>query len=664
MKKMFVFILLILVIQSGFTQNNFSELVQISERAVVTVKTYAIDGTPLKVGTAFIIDESGILLSNFHVFSDSYSAKIFTIDSKEYDVNKIVSSNKELDLIKFSVSNPLNSHFPKLAIASSPPLKGEDIFVIGSPGGFESSVSKGIISAIRDIPQIGKLYQITAPISSGSSGSPVCNMQGKVVGIATLQYQEGQNINFALDINLIKRLTDNTQILVSAVINTPLPEDNDDAMKLIDDTFILSEKLVAINAFISKYPNDYRGYLKRALVYTNWLYSPEGATKENFKQKMIESLALSDKDFTKALQLSSNKSIVYFYRGIAKYNQREFYSPQLIGWDINSALSDLNKCNSNEIGFKNGSQGNCNKFEYIGDIKYYLTDYVGALAAYKQALINYPQRNKIYQLYGQIAKVYYYDFQDNKNAFSSLNKAFASIDESNIKNDHSFNSWDLFILRAEIKTDMDDLSGALADINKVFAECSCMENINAYNYFLKATIIYNMDGDLYQVISSLNKALEYQSDENTKALYYDLRSTIYLLTKQYQSALIDKNKFFEITPLLEIKATDYLQRSEIKEKLMDYTGALKDINKAIELDFKNASFYYRKGSILYDLKDKIGAIKAFDKAIQLDPKEIQYYIMRGFAKYDSDKMGACADWSKAGEMGDYSAYDLIEKYCK
>jgi hypothetical protein len=38
--------------------------------------------------------------------------------------------------------------------------------------------------------------------------------------------------------------------------------------------------------------------------------------------------------------------------------------------------------------------------------------------------------------------------------------------------------------------------------------------------------------------------------------------------------------------------------------------------------------------------------------------------MRGFAKYDSDKMGACADWSKAGEMGDYSAYDLIEKYCK
>jgi len=62
----------------------------------------------------------------------------------------------------------------------------------------EKTVSDGIISAIREVPGYGKLIQITAPISPGSSGSPVLNMKGEVIGIATFQMIEGQNLNFAI----------------------------------------------------------------------------------------------------------------------------------------------------------------------------------------------------------------------------------------------------------------------------------------------------------------------------------------------------------------------------------------------------------------------------------------------------------------------------------
>jgi tetratricopeptide (TPR) repeat protein len=78
--------------------------------------------------------------------------------------------------------------------------------VIGNPFGLEGSVTNGIVSAVRDIPTFGRIIQITAPISPGSSGSPVVNMQGQVLGVATLQITGGQSINFAIPSERISQL--------------------------------------------------------------------------------------------------------------------------------------------------------------------------------------------------------------------------------------------------------------------------------------------------------------------------------------------------------------------------------------------------------------------------------------------------------------------------
>src|SRR2546421_13275 len=91
-------------------------------------------------------------------------------------------------------------------MTTSLPDEGEQIFVIGNPLRLEGSVSDGIVSAIREVPDLGRIIQITAPVSHGNSGSPLFNMRGEVIGIVTVKVTNGQNINLALGVARINSL--------------------------------------------------------------------------------------------------------------------------------------------------------------------------------------------------------------------------------------------------------------------------------------------------------------------------------------------------------------------------------------------------------------------------------------------------------------------------
>lgn len=126
----------------------------------------------------------------------------------------IVAKDTEADIVKLVVNLP-DADTTFLNLSVNVPSEGEDIFVIGNPLGLESTVSTGIVSAVRDIPAFGKILQITAPISPGSSGSPVINSEGEVIGIATLVATEGQNLNFAIPSDKIIALKETSKATLS-----------------------------------------------------------------------------------------------------------------------------------------------------------------------------------------------------------------------------------------------------------------------------------------------------------------------------------------------------------------------------------------------------------------------------------------------------------------
>ena len=112
-------------------------------------------------------------------------------------------------------------------------------------------------------------------------------------------------------------------------------------------------------------------------------------------------------------------------------------------------------------------------------------------------------------------------------------------------------------------------------------------------------------------------------------------------------------------------AEAYLNKGFAKHVSVDYYGAIKDYNKAIELkpDFANAYVY--RGLAKGDLGDYKGGIQDYNKAIELKPDDAKAYYFRGINKgVLDDKKGACLDLSKAGELGYYEAYEVIKQICK
>jgi len=199
-----VLILCIFIFDSQ-AQEVLPKIVKKIEPAIVVVLTYSKEDSAIGEGSGFFISQNGDIITNRHVLADAYRAEVKTANGKVYPITKIVAEDEEGDLIRASVNIPAESVRP-LSVSSSVPEVGEQIAVIGSPLGLEQTVSNGIVSAVRGIPEFGKIIQITAPISSGSSGSPVVNMRGEVIGVATFQLIEGQNLNFAIPGERIARL--------------------------------------------------------------------------------------------------------------------------------------------------------------------------------------------------------------------------------------------------------------------------------------------------------------------------------------------------------------------------------------------------------------------------------------------------------------------------
>ncbi|MDY0223223.1 MAG: serine protease [Desulfobacterium sp.] len=167
-----------------FSSNAYSELTTAgiynkAKDSVVLLVAYDAMGIPSSLGSGFYFEKNKIA-TNFHVVSEASKIVYKHIGEKLFnEVEKIASFSKNLDLAILTVSKPGNP----LTIENNPTANiGEKVIAIGNPRGLEGSVSEGIISALRGSKDI-EYFQITTPISPGSSGGPLFNGKGNVIGI-------------------------------------------------------------------------------------------------------------------------------------------------------------------------------------------------------------------------------------------------------------------------------------------------------------------------------------------------------------------------------------------------------------------------------------------------------------------------------------------------
>jgi len=174
--------------------------------AIVSIVMSNKDGHPIAQGSGFLISKDGHVVTNYHVIKSGTSAVVKLPNGTFFAVDGVLASDKNRDV---AIIKAHGVDFRTLTLGDSDRLQvGEEVVAIGNPLSLESTVSNGIVSAIRTVEdEGGKFLQITAPISPGSSGGPLFNMAGEVVGITTSHLVGGQNLNFAIPIDDVKSLT-------------------------------------------------------------------------------------------------------------------------------------------------------------------------------------------------------------------------------------------------------------------------------------------------------------------------------------------------------------------------------------------------------------------------------------------------------------------------
>jgi len=203
-KVLLILFLLLFIIPAAYAK--VPDIVLNQKKAVVTIYINDKEGKQIITGTGFIIDQNGIIATNYHVISKWLETLESTLlvkmeNGAYFPIEELINFDENNDIALFKVEGKELTTV-KLATAYKP-KQGEGIVVIGSPMGLETTVSDGIISNVR-----GKrgLIQITAPVSIGSSGSPVFNLKGEAIGIATFLIEGGQNLNFAIPVKYVANL--------------------------------------------------------------------------------------------------------------------------------------------------------------------------------------------------------------------------------------------------------------------------------------------------------------------------------------------------------------------------------------------------------------------------------------------------------------------------
>jgi tetratricopeptide (TPR) repeat protein len=298
MKKL-ILIIVLFSQQVIYTQNDLpaDQIYDNVNNSVVVVIAYDKKDNMYQ-GSGVVISSSGYIATNYHVCSDADKIEIkhFTQQIKNPE---IVYKDENKDILILKVNENL---FKPISIGTSVNLKqGQRIYAIGSPEGYENSISEGIISGFR-IENNANLIQMTAPITDGSSGGAVVNSKGELIGLSVSGQHDG-NIYFVIPVeDILNLIYPSNNFAVTNETENYLQKGKE-ANKQKD----YESAVLYFSKYLEKNLNDFDAYYSRGYA--------------NFKLKKFKPAIV---DFTKALEFNKTKFETYFYRANSYYSLKDF----------------------------------------------------------------------------------------------------------------------------------------------------------------------------------------------------------------------------------------------------------------------------------------------------------------------------------------------------
>ena len=536
-----------------------------ARKAVFSIVTYTKDGQILSTGNGFYIDEQGTGVSDYSLFKGAERAIIITANGKELPVKYMMGANDMYDVVKFKTD--FDKRAEALQPATLPSSTGETVYLV--PYSTQKS-SKGQTGTIAKVDTIGEqqyYYTLTMQTTEKTVSCPIMNAAGQVVGMIQKNNDSESKESFAIGIRYLTDLTINALSVNDLALNSigikkGLPEDESQALVYLymaSGVYAPNQYFDLLNDFISQYPNNMEGYLRRATYYINIGDDTH--------------YALAVEDLKKMLDVAEKKDEAHY--NIAKL----IYSYQLnIGdkkpyasWTFDYALNEINE----------------------------------ALAITQEPIY--------YQLQGDI----YFAMQKFTEAYTAYDKVNKS---------------------------------KLASAATFYSAAKAKELIEGT--------------DKKEVIALMDSAIAFYPKPYGKdaAPYLYERARIKSDMEDYRGAVTDYNDFYDAM-LGQTSAEFHLIRSQAELNCRMYQQAINDINKAVELDPNNVTYWVEKGGIHIRVNQAAEAIQALTRAIKMDPENAPAYRMLGYAQIQNkEKDKGLANLQKAKDLGDEVADGLLQKY--
>jgi len=335
---------------------NAEQIYEKVKDAVVVILAYDYSDEPTKQGSGVVLNDKGYVVTNYHVLSGCERIEIVHGEEIIPYVD-IIGIDVEKDILILKIDE---KKFPSVKIGDIKKLKvGQRVYAIGSPMGFENTISEGIISGLRSYNELSKNYiQVTASISHGSSGGAVVNDNGELIGISTLTVSDGQNLNFAIPIDDVLNVEIGSYSSRNAFKDFELFRKGGDAWEKGN----YNEAIEYYSLFLEIFPDN------------DIAYNNRGVAKLNMGDYRS---ALSD--LNKSIELSPDDASAYTIRGTIKNKLSDYYG----------ALQDYN------IAIELNPSDPVTFYER-GRNKFHLNDLVGAIKDFSAAIDLYPDYSEAY----------------------------------------------------------------------------------------------------------------------------------------------------------------------------------------------------------------------------------------------------------------------------